>query len=84
MKLKLMSCGFFFFSMVLCGSAMLNVQQDEDNKLAKLFDGMLEDEFKLRPMIATQLGDHRFDDRLENRGPVKVETEGKPTPRPGG
>lgn len=66
MKLKLMACGFFFFSMVLFGSAMFNLQQDEDKKLAKFFDGMLEDEFKLRPMVATQLGDHRFDDKLEN------------------
>ena len=73
MKLKLMACGFYFFSIVLGGYAMLNVQQDEDKKLAKFFDAMLEDEFKLRPMIATQLGDHRFDDRLENPSPENRE-----------
>lgn len=66
MKLKIMACGFFFFSIVLFGSAMMNSQLDEDKKLAKFFDVMLEDEFKLRPMVATQLGDHRFDDKLEN------------------
>ena len=61
MKLKLIVGGLFFFSMALCGDAMLNLQQDEDKKLVKLFDSILEDEFKLRPMVATQLGDHRFD-----------------------
>ena len=66
MKLKLIACGLFFFSMALCGAAMFNLQQDEDKKLVKFFDAMLEDEFKLRPMVATQLGDHRFDDKLEN------------------
>ena len=66
MKLKLIACGLFFFSMALYGFAMFNLQQDEDKKLVKFFDAMLEDEFKLRPMVATQLGDHRFDDKLEN------------------
>ena len=61
MKLKLIVGGLFFFSMGLCGAAMFNLQQDEDKKLVKFFDAMLEDEFKLRPMVATQLGDHRFD-----------------------
>ncbi|RLS24744.1 MAG: hypothetical protein DWH70_06605, partial [Planctomycetota bacterium] len=66
MKLKLIVGSLFFFSMALCGDAMFNLQQDEDKKLVKFFDVMLEDEFKFRPMIATQLGDHRFDDKLEN------------------
>lgn len=53
MKQKIMACGFFFFSIVLFGSAMMNAQLDEDKKLAKFFDVMLEDEFKLRPMVTS-------------------------------
>jgi uncharacterized protein (DUF885 family) len=38
----------------------------EDGKLAALFKDYLEEEFRLRPLKATQLGDHRYDDRLED------------------
>ena len=47
---------------------------EEDGKLADYFKGFLEDEMKQRPLEATRLGDHRYDDRLEDlsaeRGPA--------------
>lgn len=38
----------------------------EDARLTALFKEYLEDEFRHRPMEATRLGDHRFDDRLDD------------------
>src|SRR5438552_18076429 len=40
--------------------------QDSDAKLAAFFKEHLDRTFRLRPMEATQLGDHRFDDLLED------------------
>lgn len=40
--------------------------EDEDAKLTTFFKAYLDDEFRLRPMEATQLGDHRFDSMLDN------------------
>lgn len=39
---------------------------DADAALAKYFHEYLETTFQLRPLDATQLGDHRFDDRLDD------------------
>lgn len=40
--------------------------QTADAKLERLFRTYLEECFQLRPLEATQLGDHRFDDRLDD------------------
>jgi uncharacterized protein (DUF885 family) len=39
---------------------------DEDGKLAAFFRQYMEEDFRLRPLEATRLGDHRFDDRLDD------------------
>jgi uncharacterized protein (DUF885 family) len=41
----------------------------EDAKLAAFFKGYLEDDFRRRPLEATRLGDHRFDDLLDDVSP---------------
>jgi uncharacterized protein (DUF885 family) len=40
--------------------------QDADAALEKYFRQYLDESFRLRPTDATQLGDHRFDDRLDD------------------
>ena len=40
--------------------------EDADVALSKYFQQYLEASFQLRPLDATQLGDHRFDDRLDD------------------
>jgi uncharacterized protein (DUF885 family) len=42
------------------------VANDEDAKLEALFREHLEATFQARPMMATRLGDHRFDDQLDD------------------
>lgn len=40
-----------------------------DARLAALFRSYLDDRFRMEPTTASQLGDHRFDDQLENPTP---------------
>ena len=42
---------------------------DEDAKLAAFFKDYLEAQFRQRPVLATQLGDHRFDHLLDDVSP---------------
>jgi uncharacterized protein (DUF885 family) len=42
---------------------------DEDGKLTALFREYMDEEFRQRPLEATRLGDHRFDDRLDDLSP---------------
>jgi uncharacterized protein (DUF885 family) len=39
---------------------------DEDARLESLFRDYLEETMRARPMFATRLGDHRFDDRIDD------------------
>jgi hypothetical protein len=41
----------------------------EDARLERLFKAYLDSEFKHRPLDATRLGDHRFDDLLDDVSP---------------
>jgi uncharacterized protein (DUF885 family) len=43
-----------------------SAQPAEDHKLEALFKTYLDEYFRLRPVEATKLGDHRFDSRLED------------------
>src|SRR5215475_10665655 len=50
-------------------SAFGIMAQSEDAKLESVFRAYLDDNFKLRPLEATRLGDHRFDSRIEDVTP---------------
>ena len=41
----------------------------EDVKLESLFKTFLDDAFRAQPMLATSLGDHRYDDKLDDLSP---------------
>lgn len=41
-------------------------EEDEDAKLAAFFQAYLDETFRAQPLTATRLGDHRFDDRLDD------------------
>jgi uncharacterized protein (DUF885 family) len=47
--------------------------QAEDKKLATFFKAYLDERFRLRPVSATELGDHRFDAQLEDLSPAARE-----------
>ncbi len=55
----------FFFVMIVGMSA----RADEDAKLAAFFQTYLDASFKAEPLQATRLGDHRFDDQLDDLSP---------------
>jgi uncharacterized protein (DUF885 family) len=44
-------------------------EKDEDTKLTALFKTYLDRDFRLRPLEATRLGDHRFDHLLDDLSP---------------
>jgi uncharacterized protein (DUF885 family) len=41
-------------------------QPDEDARLAAFFQAYLDEAFRAEPLTATRLGDHRFDDKLDD------------------
>jgi len=43
--------------------------KNEDEKLTAFFRAYLDEDFRRRPLEATRLGDHRFDDRLDDVSP---------------
>jgi uncharacterized protein (DUF885 family) len=53
----------------LCAVPLLAPAQNEDAKLASFFKSFLDQRFALRPMEATEMGDHRFDSQLEDLSP---------------
>jgi len=57
-------CGGFSGFDSSCASGRLHAQPEEE-KLAAFFKSYLDQRFALRPVEATQLGDHRFDSQLE-------------------
>src|SRR2546425_7651270 len=59
-------CVVFF---VLLANAAPVTAQEADAKLEAVFKSYLDDYFRLRPLEATRLGDHRFDSRLEELTP---------------
>ncbi len=55
--------------LVLLANAAPVAAQQADAKLEAVFKSYLDDFFRLRPMEATRLGDHRFDSQLEELTP---------------
>jgi uncharacterized protein (DUF885 family) len=53
-------------SAVVAGWLPLAAAEDEDARLTAWFKRYLDDEFRRHPLDATRLGDHRFDDRLDD------------------
>jgi uncharacterized protein (DUF885 family) len=47
-----------------------NAAENEDTRLAAFFQEYLDESFRLRPMDATRLGDHRFDHLLDDVSPA--------------
>jgi uncharacterized protein (DUF885 family) len=60
---------FFILSCWALGSLAARAAEDEDARLAAFFKEHLDESFHQQPMLATQLGDHRFDDRLDDLSP---------------
>ena len=54
---------------LLATSCFLLAGEDEDAKLTAFFKNYLEAQFRQRPLEATRLGDHRFDNRLDEVSP---------------
>src|SRR5947207_14500058 len=52
-------------------------KNNEDTRLANLFQTYLDEEFRLHPLFATQQGNHEFDDMLDDLSPEarKKDTE---------
>ena len=48
----------------IAGLTLVSAQPAENQKLEAIFKNYLEDVFRQRPLEATKLGDHRFDDKL--------------------
>jgi len=59
---RALSAAVFF----ACSSAMPLIAAPEDERLAAFFKSHLDGSFRLQPSSATALGDHRFDDQLED------------------
>jgi len=49
--------------------SMASAAEEEDSKLLAYFKDYLDEEFRQRPLEATRLGDHRYDDRLDDVSP---------------
>src|SRR6516162_9911895 len=57
-------------SMIVLLPTMLRAAEaDEDAKLTAFFRAYLDETFQAEPVLATHLGDHRFDDRLDDLSP---------------
>ncbi len=60
----------FYFSFVFVAlwlaASITNAATSEDARLEAFFREQLDATFQLRPTLATELGDHRFDDRLDD------------------
>lgn len=56
-------------ALILIAPFMTHSQTPEDDKLEAFYKDHLEQEFELAPTLATALGDHRFDGRLDDISP---------------
>lgn len=60
---------FILTSSLLIPLAIARPPEHEDGRLEAKFKAFLDEEFRQRPTYATSLGDHRFDDRLDDVSP---------------
>jgi uncharacterized protein (DUF885 family) len=58
-----------FLAALLAACPGSNAEESEDDRFAAFFKAHLDREFKDRPFAATKLGDHRYDDRLDDLSP---------------
>lgn len=54
------------WGLVLAMGMAVEVRGDEDSRLEAFFKAYLDAAFEAEPLMATRLGDHRFDDRLDD------------------
>ena len=59
---------------LLAAVSMTSLGQEADESLDRYFRKYLDEAFRLRPMDATRLGDHRFDDLLDDLSPAARKT----------
>jgi uncharacterized protein (DUF885 family) len=59
----------FFALFILLAKATVATAQQADAGLEAFFKSYLDESFRLRPLEATRLGDHRFDSQLEDLTP---------------
>src|SRR6266478_5886959 len=59
----------FFALVILLAKAIVATGQQADAGLEAFFKSYLDESFRLRPLEATRLGDHRFDSQLEDLTP---------------
>jgi len=62
-------CPLWFLALFVVPTS-LSAASPEDAKLAAFFDAFLEARMKFSPSEATALGDHRYDDRLDDLSPA--------------
>ncbi len=55
-----------FVLLLVAGTVMAQNRKPEDDKLNKFFEQSLEADLKRHPLRATALGDHRYDDQLDD------------------
>ena len=68
-SLKVLLAGLLYLSCQGQTIAQTNANQTGDKRLEEFFKAHLEETFALRPLDATQLGDHRFDHLLDDISP---------------
>jgi uncharacterized protein (DUF885 family) len=56
-------------ALACCAQPVSAQTKPDDRKLESLFRAYLEETFEAEPLFATRLGDHRFDDRLDDLSP---------------
>lgn len=66
----LSSLSILGFALFAATSLPAQTTQTADAKLEAFFKSYLEETFQLRPLDATSLGDHRFDDKLDDISPT--------------
>jgi uncharacterized protein (DUF885 family) len=61
-----LACVLFGSLLALLGASQAQAAADEDARLTTFFKDYLDEQFRRQPLEATRLGDHRFDDRLDD------------------